>query len=775
MVIVSSLYFPSPAFARNDNNDDDGNGDGSSVSKLILARDGGVLELNGATFTIPPQTLSGDAWVTLTDTGKPKHKKDDPLRYVSDAFRVNANTNNAGQSTTREVQLLSPAILALKLDIRTTNNVKDLIIGESRRDEPWYVKLHRGDPIWSRDQSNLSYQYKKFDTTDWVVAVPTLPREEPTEAEVLQVPWYFQSGIPWCVPTSLTAMTRYYDLSEDAGDPLNPFFGPSAALANWQIAGQSQQPRDSGAGYDELNKIGIDNSHITIYLWDDNFLLPDAKTGVNGDFTDFKVYVILVNTGFFGLFDRRPLAMLVDNWWHSVDIVGISGTGLFLHDSNGGIASFTSWDNFQKSAESWRKDGKGKDYEVHTLWTAVLSGFPIKPTSKREGSVVLQRNSLAFTTANGDSASLEWDGASPHSLGYYFFDSTDPSANATQLGASAVRNQPLLYSYRIANVTNVEMDFQSVAELSGPTYGANKVSRTHVVKVKPYSLSEFITDNFNQPPIGDEAIFSVKLREFKKPSSFQDVKFIRYKIVNPQFVIFDNIPHLGLGNATLSLISDPTQNKQSLLVNNLCMTCGPDKPPVDGVLVGLNKLNNPASFFDVFFNLEKTDSNTAVPAVMRFLVDGLGALSVKQGSSPIGQLDIVPPNPAQFNINLKKIGLEFTKATVFKKGEEVASIKLNLDNMQRIFFVGDFPNHFSANVSQEQDSGPVTLTFGWNDFSPPTFTLPGIRGTVKGDHIVFTGKTAKEIKSVPAVQITGSGFPSFSVKDEKTILSRKEE
>ncbi len=506
-----------------------------NVTKTIQAADGGTLtNSGGATLTIPPNVLSEDAKVTLADTGPQAHVKADPLGYISDGFSVTATPLNGNTP----VKLLSPA----KLDINThpdkNAKVLDQIIAEVTNDDTSIIHLHPSDK--TDGKNTVISKYASLGAVDWGVLVPQAP--QPTETDVLQVPWYDQSGLPWCVPTSLTEMLRYYDFAENSGDPLNATFGQSTALANWQTAGQSHQPAGSGAGYDETTNIGVQNynhsdpgtgARVVTYLWDDDFFFNppgDNQASQDLNYLDFEAYVVLVNTGIFGLIDRRPLAMLVDTWWHSIVIVGVDGTGLFLHNSNGGIAYHMNWTDLANQARAYRTDDQGKPYEVHTIWTGVAYDLPVKPQEKRQGSVVIARGDVSFTDAGANPVTLDWDGAGAHTYGYFFNDSANPSGNASTLGTYAFRNSPLNYRYRVANVTNVPLTFHTVAELSGATYGSGMVSQSHDVTVQPYSVSDYITGTFSTLPSGSNGIFDVRLVEVNNQSINQDVKIVRFDI-----------------------------------------------------------------------------------------------------------------------------------------------------------------------------------------------------------------------------------------------------
>lgn len=521
----------------------------SSITKEIRADEGGSISLGSATLNLAPNVLSQNARITLKETDQPNHPDEDPLKYVSKAYIVSAEGLGSG-----EVKLTQPAILSIETNISTQAAYQSLLVAQVEPELSDFVQLYP-----SKDEAKSSYEYKVFKTIQWVIAVPLL-NQTPTEANILQVPWYHQSGIPWCVPTSLTAMLRYYDFTEVAGEPLNTSFGQSTALANWQMAAQSDQAAENGAGYGELDKVGVNDAHTTEYLWDADALVGPT-TSVKGYYDDFQTYVTLVNSGLFGLITKRPLAMGVDNWWHSVAIVGIDGDGFFYHDSNGLIAHHVAWDDFQDQATAWKTDSEGNLVYKDKVWTAVIYDYPVKPRAERDGSIVIRQGDISFTAKDGHSSALKWDGETQHSYGYYFEDSVHKTASdKLNLGYAADTTKPLSYRYRIANITNTKLTYQSVAELSGPSYGANKQQHVHTITVEPYSLSDYVQGTFeSHPPVpsGQTAIFSVTLNGIKDLNLVQDVKLIRYEANNaPSIKILEpkeaaSFPYGGLFGISL--------------------------------------------------------------------------------------------------------------------------------------------------------------------------------------------------------------------------------
>jgi hypothetical protein len=226
-------------------------------------------------------------------------------------------------------------------------------------------------------------------------------------------------------------------------------------------------------------------------------------------------------------------------------IVGVDGTGLFIHDSNGPIAEHFTWADFANAARSFSTDPKtGQTTDTHTIWTAVAYGYPIKPEQDRRGTVVISRRDLTATAADGTSVALEWDGAAPHSHGYYF-ENTATSGVSTvggDLGYSLSAGSQLSYAYRIANVTNTALTYSSVAQISGGTFGTGLVTQSHTITVPPYSLSSYITGTLTIPTGVSDGFFDVKLFETDNSNAVQDVKYIRFNVASPFTIVVPIVP-----------------------------------------------------------------------------------------------------------------------------------------------------------------------------------------------------------------------------------------
>jgi hypothetical protein len=511
----------------------------SDVTVAVAAAKGGTITNdNGATLTIPANALSADAKVTVSDTGQTARPKGDALRNGSDTFRISAIASDG----TSDVKLLSPATLSLTPSRDAAKNAQDLLVSVIDPTAPNLIHLHYGQGLRDGDgvkQSHLNYETASLASIISVIVIPHLG-PQPTEGSVLQVPWYHQSGLPWCVPTSLTEMLRYYDLTPNVTDTLNGTFGSDLAFSNWEMAAKSSQPAGSGAGYGEMDNVNIpqigdaSGTGYVLYLWDDAMVTLESNS--HGNFTDFETYVVLVDTGLFGLGERKPIALVVDNWWHSVVIVGVDGTGLFIHDSNGPIAEHFTWADFANAARGFRTDpNTGQTNDVHTIWTAVAYGYPIRPEQDRRGTVVIMRRDLTANAAAGNSVALEWDGASPHTHGYYFENATTNGVSTVggDLGYALAAGSQLSYQYRIANVTNTALTYTSVAQISGGTFGTGMVTQSHTITVPPYTLSDPITGSLTIPSGVSQGFFDVKLFETDNANAVQDVKYIRFNVASP--------------------------------------------------------------------------------------------------------------------------------------------------------------------------------------------------------------------------------------------------
>jgi hypothetical protein len=271
-----------------------------------------------------------------------------------------------------------------------------------------------------------------------------------------------------------------------------------------------------------MDNVGLSGKY-TIYLWDAAAFLPDS--GAKGGFNDFLVYTVLVNTGLFGLVDRRPMVMIVDNWWHSVTVVGVDGSGLFYHDSNGSVAYHTTWSQFQMDATGWKKDSQGKNILVQTILTGVIntgSGVSVKDVNKRRGSLVLGIGDVSFTDTQGLPASLDWDGANPHTYGYYF---NNANAGSNPLGAIAQPGQNLSYRFRVANVTNVPLSYTAEIAITDESNAVIGAPVTTSLSVNPYSIGSYTFGNLTVPNANGGAI--LRLRLFQG-GVLQDVKYFRF-------------------------------------------------------------------------------------------------------------------------------------------------------------------------------------------------------------------------------------------------------
>lgn len=490
----------------------------------VSASAGGTVRAQGATLAIPPNALSGDAVVTLADHGTPAKHPEDPLRPLGSAFSVTLKAVGGGDAP----RFLAPAVLTLSLATQPAD-VQEVILAESD-EHPAVTYLHKGRAGKADGpEIFISYDYTVPGTRYWLLG-SLAPRPKPTEDEFVQVPWYWQGGHPWCVPTALSALLRFYDFAEEL-EPLNTTFGNTTALANWQIAGKTGQAGESGAGSDELDWVGA-KGHWLQKVWDLDMVLegPEPKTN---RFPAFLSYVRNINAGDAAAgVPRKPLGLFRDFAGHAMVAVGSDEFGMFVHDSNGYVAHKFDWLEVHKNWRGTEESGTPPKPSYKTkLATVLITDLPIKAKERRSGSVVIGPGDLRYGTGGGPggaTASLAWDGRKPHVKGYYF---------KSDLGGGeekALRPLPFLYKYRIANVTNVELSYKTVAELSGETYGAGSVEKIHTITVPAHSLSSYVSGQFDQSPsTGKSAHFAVKLYQVEDRNAVQDVKWVTYEIAEP--------------------------------------------------------------------------------------------------------------------------------------------------------------------------------------------------------------------------------------------------
>jgi hypothetical protein len=567
--------------------------------------------------------------VTLRDVGIPQQANGDPLAFATDVFSAEATS-----ATGAAVTLVTPATLSLIPPATAGQDAQDLIIGDSDPSVPQVVQLHHAHGLADgagAHQKTLSYPYSSLGSRLWVVRIPRLSSPQPQQAQQaetallagqgqipaelrssphadsghpadvarradtvsapaqpvqpsedtdLEVPWYDQGALPWCTATSLTDLLRYYDMSPAVSESLNASFGATTALANWQVAAESQQSSTKGAGYDELTNIGVQFSQrkwdAALYAWDGDFLfrlvgLPGSPPpSAVGGFSDFSAYVVSVVAN-----QHRPLVLDVDSQWHSVVIVGADQNGLRIHDSSGAVTGappapqiavpFT-WDAFRTLAQGYGpKDG----HYTATLWTVDLSGYAVRPENVRRGSVVIVPGDLSFFEGPLDQpshgqASLTWEGTPPHTHGYYFRDQVTGVGADSDLGVAALRTRPLYYQFRVANVTNVPLTFTAVAEVYAAAPGSAHIAQQQTVTVQPYSLSGYLSGTLNHPASGDSAVFDVELLGPDSVREMQDAKLIRYSLKDApvpsvQITAPANGTHVDAGDAVAfsATSSDP--------------------------------------------------------------------------------------------------------------------------------------------------------------------------------------------------------------------------
>lgn len=88
-----------------------------------------------------------------------------------------------------------------------------------------------------------------------ITYIPPLSIPEPTP--VMQVPYYWQDFLPWCVPTSLAMVVNYHD------------GGLAGVVSNYFLSGEHEQDRNDGAwGNEVIKSAGASDDFFENKKWD---------------------------------------------------------------------------------------------------------------------------------------------------------------------------------------------------------------------------------------------------------------------------------------------------------------------------------------------------------------------------------------------------------------------------------------------------------------------------------------------------------------------------
>ncbi|MDW8425848.1 MAG: hypothetical protein RMK51_07930 [Meiothermus sp.] len=509
------------------------------ITTPIKATEGGTVENGGARLVIPPGALSQDATVTLSLAAKPSEPSENPLKPAGPAVSFDLGGATLQQAAT------------LELPTDVAGQEGDLVILEKNPtpgpDEP-QIRVHAARPVGGAQVSGQSLASKvAYSVTRKASYVAYLvPKPKPQEGVAgrpLQVPFYWQAYIPWCVPTSLAMVLNYHQaLPAIAGSTKFP----GGFASNFGLASLIKQPASSGSNVVSILKAaGVPDSAYSTMQWDAD-LIPSNP---------FSAYIVLATTGVFGLFPAKPVWTSSDRQWHGFVISGLTnaaGDGIFLHDSNfrwGGAPNQVTWAQFREQNcklkdEKDPSKGCSGDKELDGLYTLIFYNDP-KPETQRRGSIELSRDPSSLTFRNPSNELIsrwDWEGGYPN--GYYFTDeatrlSTFPyGSNLVQdaeFRSLIYRSSRLEVGFNVVNVTNVALDFEIEARLY--VNNAMKSQKLVNTNVAAYDDSPINLDFGNLADlagtIGSPTPARLELN-LRQGGQVQDVKQIAFKLApNP--------------------------------------------------------------------------------------------------------------------------------------------------------------------------------------------------------------------------------------------------
>ncbi|RIH87969.1 C39 family peptidase [Calidithermus roseus] len=521
---------------------------GGSNSVIIKAAEGGVVEAGGARITIPPGVLSQDARVTLDVKAKPAEPQDNPMRPAGPLVGLDLG----GAS------LKAAATLELPTDADTPEGnpvvLETLAKPESGEPRLW---VHAATPVGAQASglsSKLAYGVMRAGMyTAYVVPAPK-PSEGGTQS--LQVPFYYQAGLPWCTPTSLSMALNFH--KPQPALVSNPKT-PGGFASNYGLASLIKQPPNSGSGVGSiLQAAGIPESTYSFMRWDAE-LIPSE--GSSGNFTAFQAYAALAT-----LLGRKPVWTSSDRQWHAFVITGVTKDGVYIADSNArpntdwnGTHPSMSWKAFRE-ANCTLKDpndptkgcADSGDAAKPDLYTLIFYNDP-KPESERRGSIELSHGetiyfggvgypfpaSLIFRNlSNRVISRWKWDGGYPN--GHYFNDEattlpTFPYGNNlvqdSEFRYLIYRSSRMEASFNVVNVTDVGLGFEVEARLYvGRSMKAQKFAN---VNVDAYNLEPVDLEFGNLAgvvgAVGGPTPARLELN-LRQGGVLQDVKHIAFKL-----------------------------------------------------------------------------------------------------------------------------------------------------------------------------------------------------------------------------------------------------
>ncbi len=452
-------------------------------STAIKAALGGQVEVEGARLNIPAQALSQDATITVSVKAAADDKRN-PLQAVGPSVSVDLGG----------AVLKMPASLELPTTLGPGGG--SLVILEAdpnpAEGEPG-LRVHAARAATVTAGTSVFYEVTRPST--YTAAIVPQPKAiEGVSGVSLEVPFYWQAGLPWCVPTSLAMTINSFQPLPTLAS--NPKF-PGGFASNYGLASLIRQPANEGASVVAiLNAASIPADGYTLLGWDAE--LVASATGTNGAYGAFQSYVVLTTTGILGLFPPKPVWTSSDRQWHAFVLTGLTNAdinGTYINDANArwvGTHPSDSWSGFAKlncSLKDKNDPGKGCAEAGDSnpdLYTLVLHAEP-KPETERRGSIELSHGatvyfsgvgypfpaSVAFRNPSGNVISnWNWEGKFPN--GYYFSDEaiTDKrfpfNSNLTQdqeFKSLIPRSSVLDLAFNVVNTTNTPREYQIEARL----------------------------------------------------------------------------------------------------------------------------------------------------------------------------------------------------------------------------------------------------------------------------------------------------------------------
>ena len=434
---------------------------------------GGVVQDGGATLTIPAGALAVPASITLNTQNEPSTDPQNPIQGAGKQAGIDLHGATLAAPATLDLPYTTGNGELVELETVTpapTDGQPGVLVhaipGLTTMGAPPKVVFGAPYPLGRPKlrAAGISLFAHLSISRSSIVGVYLIPT--PTEGinnTSLQVPFYWQAGFPWCVPTSLAMTLNYY---QTLGAVNGRADAPGGRLANYSLAGLNNQSRNSGGNAGAiLNELNIPPSNYQFASWD-----PDLMPS-----TAFTSYVVLATTGIFGLFPAKPVWISSDRLWHAFVLTGLSADGVYLNDGNdrwSGTRPNISWTAFQKETcrlKDANDPNSGCDTQpnVGGLWTLLFNATP-RPETERRGSMELYPDSFAYTSPLGEAVTnWYWEGL--NNLNGYVFD--DPSGSGRLLpfdstyGRLLPRSGNLSLNLNIVNITNASLPYTATARL----------------------------------------------------------------------------------------------------------------------------------------------------------------------------------------------------------------------------------------------------------------------------------------------------------------------